>query len=366
MANKKVRFLIREDAKARNGRSILVVVGLVLYCVAFLTSSRRGALSFAKGLGDIEGNGSRNGKEDTGDMGTEIVPSIAARQPQRVFELPYEEQKGSWIGNHWVPPNGWRYFSANELRTVYKDKSIMWVGDSLARRAAATMYGILKEAANSSNVNVPVAAIDASDVIDVNKSNITEPCTKWRGSTHQPRWCRTMPGGVGDYVYVKKGRFRDLGSFLADEVSGKSNVTDNFDTIIIALGNWDSLSPKRERSNILSNVTAAIDVLGKLQSIGKTIIWRTSGFRADNGASDEFFFEVNKRALDQINVIATRLQQERNTVSNLTCINWPGAIFPRSSGANRIAGDSNQHYGLEARLVFIQMITNHLASRQGL
>lgn len=98
---------------------------------------------------------------------------------------------GSWIGNHWVPPNGWRCFSAKELRTFYKDKSIMWAGESLARRAAATMYGILEEAAaNSSDVDVPVAAIDASDVIDVDKLTITEPCTQWGGSAHQPRWCR--------------------------------------------------------------------------------------------------------------------------------------------------------------------------------
>jgi hypothetical protein len=35
-------------------------------------------------------------------------------------------------------------------------KSVMWVGDSLARRAAATMYGIFEEAAKNSNVNVNV------------------------------------------------------------------------------------------------------------------------------------------------------------------------------------------------------------------
>jgi hypothetical protein len=329
-------------------------------------------------LDDVMGNGARNGAD------TELTPLIATRRPQRVFELPYEEQKGSWIGNHWIPPIGWRYFSNQELRTVYKDKSIMWVGDSLARRGAATMYGILKEAelkkeeaANSSNVNVPVAAIDASNIINVNKwgkmGPFWEPCKKWTGSTHQPSVCRTMPGGVGDYVYIVKKLFRELGSFFADEVSGRSNITDNFDTIIIGVGNWDNQSPKTKgNTTTLSplpmaiDLTMAIDMLGKLQSIGKTIIWRTSGFTDDKGASEEFYFEVNKRVLDQINSIAIKLQQENNTVSNLTCINWPGAIYPRSFGSERIKGDSLEHYGLDARLVLIQMITNHLASRQGL
>jgi hypothetical protein len=371
MAKTKVSILIREDAKARNGkplpRSMLAVVAIVLYCLAFLLSQRSGlkpkSISFARELDDSMDKASRNaGTEDTEEH-IELVPSIATRRPQRVYELPYEEQKGSWIGNHWVPPKGWRYFSAGELKTVYKDKSIMWVGDSLARRAALTMYGVLNETtANSSDMNVPAAAIDSSGVIDVNKRQKTEFCAKW----NQPNWCRTMPGGVGDYVYVVKNRFSDIRSFLVDELSGKSNITENFDTIIIAIGNWDSVSPKEERSNILSNMTASIDALGKLQSIGKTIIWRTSGFRYDNGKTNEYFFEVNKKAVDQIKSIATRMQQESKKFSNLTCINWSGAIFPRSFGSNRIKGDTQDHYGLEGRLVFIQMITNHLASRQGL
>jgi hypothetical protein len=174
-----------------------------------------------------------------------------------------------------------------------------------------------------------------------------------------------MPGGVGHYSYVVKDTFSDFRSFLVDELSSKSNITENFDTIIIAMGNWDIMSPKEERSNILSNMTAVIDALGKL-AIGKTIIWRTSGFQDDNRTMDESFFELNKKAVDQINSIATRLKQENNTVSNLTCINWSGAIFPRSFGSDRIAGNTKHHYGLEARLVLMQMITNHLASRQGL
>jgi hypothetical protein len=306
--------------------------------------------------------------EDTGeDIETELIHSISTRRPQRVFELPYEEQKGSWIGNHWVPPNGWRYFSTEELRTVYKDKSVMWIGDSLARRASATMYGILNEA---NDVNVPVAAIDAKAVIQVNKVSITQPCRKWPGScergkrhdcTHQPRWCPPKPGGVGDYVYVKKEKFSDIIAFLSDELSGKYNITGTFDTVIIALGNHDTRGPLPET---LSLVTTVIDMLGKLQSSGKTIIWRT--YPGSSSPSEKFFKEVNKKAVDRITSIQTRLQQENNTVSNLTCINWSGALYPRSFGSDRIAGDSKVHYGLEARIVFIQMITNHLASRQGL
>jgi hypothetical protein len=241
----------------------------------------------------------------------------------------------------------------------------MWVGDSLGRRAAGTLYGILQEAAKANNhtnvtVNAQVDAIEKN--INLNKGKITEHCQKWLRTKHKPRWCRTTPGGDGDYVYVLKNLYWELLSFLEDEVSGRSKNTENFDTIIIAMGNWDRKEPMRNES--LSNVTAAIDVLAKLQSVNKTIIWRTSGFHKE--LPNEYMFEVNKRVLDQINSISTRLQQENNTVSNMTCINWAGAILPRSFGSDRILGDTGDHYGLEARLVLVQMITNQQASRQGL
>jgi hypothetical protein len=361
-------------------REIAVVVAIVIYCLVGFFSSRKeiskaktnlSSLSFSQELNVILR------VEDT-EEDIEVVPSIATRRPQQVYELPYEEQKqqvyqlpyeeqkGSWIGNHWVPPNGWRYFSAEELRTVYKDKSIMWVGDSLARRAGATMYAILNDA---SDVNVPVAPIDASSAINVNKHGMSDPCRKWTASCergkqfdckHQPRWCRTMPGGVGDYAYLKKYLFSDVIAFFSDELSGKYNITEDFDTIIIAMGNHDK---GRSRNSTLSKMTKAINILGKVQSIGKTIIWRTTGFQ-NNKANSEYFMEINKKAVAQIDSIATRLQHEKNTVSNLTCINWSGAVYPRSFGENRIKGDHPEHYGLQGRLVLIQMITNHLASRQ--
>mmetsp|Transcript_9967 Transcript_9967/g.13146 ORF Transcript_9967/g.13146 Transcript_9967/m.13146 type:complete len:405 (-) Transcript_9967:300-1514(-) len=325
-------------------------------------------------------DGLHNGTEDmesesnsTQDVDVESA-SPARRRPQRLLELPFAEQKGSWIGNQWVPPDGWRHFSAKDMQTLYKDSSVMFIGDSLARRAAATMHGILKEATiaaktgNASNLNVAVAKIDHTKVINVNKYGITEPCTKWEGKKNQPYFCRTMPGGVGDYVYVRNKHFRDLSQFIKAEVSGESNITENFDIIIIAMGNWDAKKPEQKwRNTILDQLEGAIHWLGKLQSKEKTIIWRTSGFSSRGGnVTNDYFFDVNTNAVDQINSIATLLQQENNTVSNLTCLNWAELVLPRSFGSERINGDTYDHYGLEVRLAFIQMITNHLASRQGL
>jgi hypothetical protein len=366
--------------KARPQLLMIFVAGLVIYCTTTNLSQsclpERSALktkpnfSSSSFLQEIEGQ--HSGTEDTEsesdstqDMDVESASPSRSRK-QRVFELPYAEQKGSWIGNQWVPPDGWRYFSAKDMRKLYKDKSLMIIGDSLARRAVTTMYGILNQAGDySSDVNVPVPALDADGVINVNKEVVTEPCLKWMNSTHQPNWCRIMPGGDGDYVYLKKLFFRDLRDFIRDELSGKSNITENIDTIVIVMGNWDAKTPHNLKG-ILAEAKEAVNLLGKLQSKGKTIIWRSSGFRNIRGKSKPFFDGLNQGVVKEIDSITTRLQQENNTASNLTCIDWAGTIKARSFGDDRIRGNTGDHYGLEARLALLQMVTNHLASRQGL
>jgi hypothetical protein len=256
------------------------------------------------------------------------LDKINLRRPQRILELPFEEQKGSWIGNQWVPPDGWRQLLAEHMRNFYKGQSVLWIGDLLARRTAMTMYGILQDAGNSSDGNVPIVAVDANSVINVNKKRVWDPCRKWIGSPHQPRWCQTMPGGIGDYAYLMKTHIWELGDFIADELAGNSNVTENIDTIIVAMGNWDASPGQRkvQQTIILAQRKDAIDLLGKLQSKRKTVIFRTSGFTSTGGAFTEFYYEVNNIVVDQIDSISTRLQQENRTVSNLTCINWTEVI----------------------------------------
>jgi hypothetical protein len=56
---------------------------------------------------------------------------------------------GSWIGNSWIPPPGWRLFSAKKMLDLYKDKTVLFMGDSMARRLAVTLYETLNLIANS-------------------------------------------------------------------------------------------------------------------------------------------------------------------------------------------------------------------------
>jgi len=47
--------------------------------------------------------------------------------------------------------------------------------------------------------------------------------------------------------------------------------------------------------------------------------------------------------------------------ASLTYVDYGGAVEPRSFGRHRIPGDVQAHYGGEARMALIQMLTNRLA-----
>jgi hypothetical protein len=277
-----------------------------------------------------------------------------------------EQQRGSWIGNNWVPPSGWRYYSATELRDFYRGTSVLWIGDSTARRAATSMYGILNTT-NSSSSHVSLAAIDHSSVIDVNKGKLTEPCDRWTNHTHHPSLCRAMPGGGrgGSFILQEARCLKDLERFVSDELSGKSNITADVDIVIISFGIWEGIRPWDCREgngnprSMLARQNDTIPLLEKLQSTRRSVVWRTSGYMA-SGEKEDFIFEMNEKAMDQIEEITSGA----NTTSNLTYVDWGGAVRPRSFGKERINGDIKPHYGVEARHVLVQMITNQLASRR--
>jgi hypothetical protein len=298
-----------------------------------------------------------------------VQQSVSTREAFPCDELTREEQRGSWIGNNWVPPPGWRFYSASELRNFYRDTSILWVGDSTARRAATTMYGILNGLSN----HVSVDAIDHPSVINVNKKSKTEElCDRWTNHTHHPSLCRVMPGGSdrgGSFILKDEPCLAGLELFVSDELSGNSNITADVDIIIISLGIWEAIRPSdcREKSEIprsmLQIQNDTISLLEKLQSPRRTIVWRTSGFMDSGRKNENFVIAMNRKAMDKIEEIASRRRRPTNSTSNLTYVDWGGAVHPRSFERARIAGDIKPHYGLEARYVLVQMITNQLASR---
>jgi hypothetical protein len=349
---------------------LLVLVGLALFCF--------NALFRDNNRYDRYINGEERKEAD-------LQEGVSTRESRvQLVELTNrKEQWGSWIGDTWIPPREWRYYSTIELKEFYQGKSVLWVGDSLARRTYGSMYGILNatdspslNTTSPSSFHVSVNEMSSKRVLDASKGNVdVEVCGMfpYLEKELRPRLCRVTPGSGGrgsKALFLEKHApcLKSLETFVKDELSGKSNITANIDVITISLGIWEQIRPEdcrdpegSPRRSVLQRQDDAIGLLAKLQSPQRTIVWRTSG--TYKNTKEDFVLEMNKRAMDKIDEITLDLRRNESITSNLTYVDWGGAIFPRSIGKERINGNVNAHYGLVPRHVLIQMITNHISSR---
>jgi hypothetical protein len=103
---------------------------------------------------------------DTEGLETELPPPWLLQDDQKRFELPYEESKrvllDCTIG-----------FPPERIGAILEDYSERFINKSTVtihwREEVSHMYGILKEAMNSSNVNVPCSRDWCPNVLSVNK-----------------------------------------------------------------------------------------------------------------------------------------------------------------------------------------------------
>eukprot|EP00978_Attheya_sp_CCMP212_P046051 scaffold371779_cov63-Attheya_sp.AAC.1 len=198
---------------------------------------------------------------------------------------------------------------------------------------------------------------------------MVEPCEQWTNSTPALEICRPMPGNhpgeSGRFLFANVCCLKGLDTLIQDELSGFSNMTKNIDLIIISLGVWEDVRAPDCRDSsrsVLTVQTETIQLLEKLQSKQQTtILWRTSGYSGNRDPN--FISDMNEHAMDQIEELALHTKAMSNSASNLTYIDWGGAVLPRSFGAERIKGDMHPHYGSIPRQVLIQMLTNHVSSR---
>jgi len=269
-------------------------------------------------------------------------------------------QTGTWIGNTWIPPKGWKLYSTQEMQDFYKGKSILWIGDSTGRRASMAMFSIL----NSTSPHVSAPKVDHPSVININKGGGREKCMMKIKSTIPVKICRKMPSGDGKIFLQAWGPLcaHSFPNFIQNEINGKSALTRNIDLIVVSMGVWDGVGEcgKRPQEQVFDNLKQAIDGLDTLQKGGKTIIWRTSGFAKDE-KSFSLIQSTNQHVMDTIDQLNLDYEKQ-NKQSNFTYVNWGGAVEPRSQGPDRINGDNPAHYGCEPRLALIQMITNVLSS----
>lgn len=280
-------------------------------------------------------------------------------------------QTYSWQGDQWVPPLGVPRYSQKDMLEAFTSFDTLWIGDSTTRRAYATAHAIL---------TAPVGSMPSEDklnsptILDVNKHKLDEnSCQTQRenaGDFGSSLWsaaslCRSV--GNRSFDFARVNCFKTL-----KDVARATSELRRYSLVIVGMGVWDAtmlsckLKPS-EKDFEYEGLVPPEDILSfvglpSAQSIGtflqdwhgesrqpNGVLWRTSGFNALNHSKHyRRLHEFNRRAIDF----------SKN--SNIVAIDWGGAIEPRSYGKNRIVGDTDNHYGVSARLLLVQMATQQI------
>ena len=239
--------------------------------------------------------------------------------------------------------------------------TILFVGGSTARRTYATFYAILN--ATDEPDDITIQSLSAMKVIDVNKRNITEECHK-----EGYLLCRTTPRA---FDYMIASCLVELMNMTENHNSQFWRDLANYSLVVVIIGPWEMVA----RCQLYAPVEGwemrfrrFLEPLyndnGKAATANTTIIWRTWGSMGrvnDSTAlgSWEKALQYNEYFKEEIDA---RNQASRS--SAVSYIDWAHAmkpgLFPYSK---RIKGDIAEHNGLEARLTFIQMLTNHFVER---
>lgn len=209
----------------------------------------------------------------------------------------------------------------------------------------------------------------------------------------------------GRFDFIQKNCLASVHDFFAEHGA----FMNDYDLIIVGSGIWESLRPRDCKLNIQHfnkelNVTSTftlsqemkidvlLDILAVTSSPKLQIVLRIPGFDLKN-ENDEVMLNIGHRMRNFIRNLnssspfssssyefyqnKTKLPMNSlkpysnynsyswqkisaNTNFNVTFVDWQSVIAKRSFAEDRIRGDINPHYGLDARLLFAQQLLHHL------
>jgi len=294
--------------------------------------------------------------------------------PIPAVPLPPVSINSSWIGNQWIPSPGYRVHSTREMQDYFQQHSILFVGDSTARRAYGTLYSILNTRNNPDDVSVH--SIDDANIIDLNrKGQKTESCHK-KGYD----LCRQMPGNSSNQYDMHHATcLVDLANMAKDRSSPLwSEWIKNYSLVIFVLGPHEMMDRcadrhgRKNQTDILFNEIFQID---DILETNTTFLWRTWGIQ---GTTQERFSKfrgqeenlwsmarAHNKYVETLVDDNEKSRKEAGTgMGTVSYLDWAQAMVPRLWPTNiRIGGDIDAHYGLDARMSFVQMLLNHLLER---
>ena len=195
-----------------------------------------------------------------------------------------------------------------------------------------TMYALLDWTSNSTFL---MSDLSDSALIDLTKNSDAE-CTKWPDAHYRSTICWSAKGG-GSISYEPVACNHDVEPFF--QHNDTLNVTQEMDLIIVAVGIWEVIrqSVCSEANRTLINVTAAaIESASEFErATQKSIVWRTSGYSDHGPILSGAVTELNEMVMNRLDQMATKQLDH----TQLSYVNWGGAVQTRSGPGERIVGD---------------------------
>lgn len=301
---------------------------------------------------------------------TRVDKKIGNFTAEKTFnERKYNERvdRYTWIGDHWMPQNGVQHFSPKDIRHLFQKENTLWLGDSTARQEYFTMYNMW----NAKDVqNIPMQ--DLNRHIDKHKME--------EGIFYDYARIKHCPDRIKEAEYFSySGQVTGSNcskSFLSPSISGSGkfdlielhclkeifprlqNHTSlsrlNYSVIILSMGIWEVVRAGNCKTNetpqlILMRV---LDTLKDLSSSSLYIIWKTHG---PSGAEEN---TKGQKTLELIETAQNWFSMHKPLHMGLSDFGFEIYNSSRSFGINRIKGDLQPHWGLQARTLSIQMVTN--------
>jgi hypothetical protein len=166
----------------------------------------------------------------------------------------------------------------------------------------------------------------------------------------------------------KKGKFdfTRLNCFgeVYDYVTGNSTFTGvlgDYDLVVIALGVWEVMRDcsMNRKDDVYERLNMTLHALEDISDADLQIAFRTPGFYAKH-VDDP----VGWKMIQDSNAFFDSRKKEKQ--SNIMQVDWGSVVSKRSFNEKRINGDIKVHYGLEARLLFIQQLMHRLVLNDAL
>jgi hypothetical protein len=293
--------------------------------------------------------------------------------------------KYSWIGKGWFPPSGVPYLSPLDLRLLFQKENTLWWGDSTARQDYETMNDMI----NADNIhNIPLGALNRNinkgkytklslhcrnwnqtpddicfDMGQVTGTEITNYDSMTNANATSNHTSSSSHASIGKFDLVRNPSMACLKQYSSTIRTTASFLQREYSVVILSLGIWEVARPWDCRSANTSETPAyflneLLDAFELISGSSLYIIWKTNGpSENENGNRGNHTIALIKNAQDWF---------ASHNPLYMGLADFGTAVIQgnRSFGSNRISGDLKPHWGLEARLLSIQMAGHLIQTKQ--